>query len=162
MILIICTRTYFVVSHYYFYTYLFYRWMLKALEIFREITMQNPDPIDSCGPHTIRKLVYDVLSESRAINFNSTAEKIDKPDEIGEIITTTTGDASNDDEKNKSISSFNMGLNVYNVRKISGCLLRVPDNFYVDIWHILARTKGGIYVLDHHLPQQPTISKMTR
>ena len=161
MILIICTRKYFFVSHYYFYTYLFYRWMLKALEIFREITMQNPDPIDSCGPHTIRKLVYDVLSESRAINFNSTAEKIDKPDEIGEIIT-TTGDDANDDEKNKSISSFNMGLNVYNVRKISGCLLRVPDNFYVDIWHILARTKGGIYVLDHHLPQQPTISKMTR
>ena len=135
--------------------------MLKALEIFREITMQNPDPIDSCGPHTIRKLVYDVLSESRAINFNSTAEKIDKPDEIGEIITTTGNDANND-EKHKSISSFNMGLNVYNVRKISGCLLRVPDNFYVDIWHILAKTKGGIYVLNHHLPQQPTISKMTR
>ena len=129
--------------------------MLKALEIFREITMQNPDPIDSCSPHTIRKLVYSVLSESRAINLNT-----DHNSKPGGIRTD-----ENNDGKNKSISCFggsSGSLNVYNVRKISGCLLRVPDNFYVDIWHILAKTKGGIYVLNHHLPQQPTISKMTR
>ena len=136
--------------------------MLKALEIFREITMQNPDPIHSCSPHTIRKLVHSVLSESRAINLNSADHKISKPGGASADINIVIG-VDNDDEKNKLISNFgSSGLNVYNVRKISGCLLRVPDNFYVDIWHILAKTKGGIYVLNHHLPQQPTISKMTR
>ena len=136
--------------------------MLKALEIFREITMQNPDPIHSCSPHTIRKLVHSVLSESRAINFNSADQKISKPGGASADINITIG-VDNNDEKNISLSCFgSSGLNVYNVRKISGCLLRVPDNFYVDIWHILAKTKGGIYVLNHHLPQQPTISKMTR
>jgi phosphorylase kinase alpha/beta subunit len=78
-------------------------WILKALEIFREITMQNPDPIHSCSPHTIRKLVYSVLSESRAINLNNvTDHKISKSGNAGDITGGDDNDAddeNNDDEK---------------------------------------------------------------
>jgi phosphorylase kinase alpha/beta subunit len=51
---------------------------------------------------------------------------------------------------------------VYQVRQLSGCLIRVPNNFYEDIWNILKKTPGGIYMNDQHLPQEPTLSKMSR
>jgi hypothetical protein len=53
-------------------------------------------------------------------------------------------------------------LTVYQVRQLSGCLIRVPRNFYEDIWYILKKTPGGIYFNDQHLPQEPTLSKMSR
>ena len=82
--------------------------MLKALEIYRELTIQNPDRIDTCSPHTLRMLVYTVLSESRAINLNSKCvydEKSSSP--VKEIC----------HRKSFPISSGRL-LSVYEVRKI--------------------------------------------
>ena len=49
------------------YFFIFCRWLLKALELYREMTLTDPQLIHTCSPHSIRKLVYTVLSESRAI-----------------------------------------------------------------------------------------------
>ena len=53
-------------------------------------------------------------------------------------------------------------LTVYDVRTLSGCLLRVPEHFYTTIWHILTKVKGGIQIKDQHMPQEPTITHMAR
>ena len=63
-------------------------------------------------------------------------------------------------EQPKTKSKTN--LKVYDVRKLSGCLLRVPENFYSTIWYILTKVKGGIQIQDQHMPQLPTITHMAR
>ena len=121
----------------------YFRWVLRALELYREMTEIDPEPIHCCSPHTIRKLLSTVLSETRAIDLNfKRKSKDDKPIEM--------------------TKSHKTKLQVYEIRKLSGCLLRVPDNFYVDIWHILTKIKGGLIISGHHLPQLPTISEFSR
>jgi hypothetical protein len=34
------------------------------------MTVENPDPIETCSPSKLRKLLLEVLSKSRAINLN--------------------------------------------------------------------------------------------
>ncbi len=45
------------------------RWLLRALELYREMTLTDPQPIHTLSPHSVRKLLYTVLSESRAIDL---------------------------------------------------------------------------------------------
>jgi len=143
-------------------------WVLRALECYREVTQQNPDPIHACSPHLIRKLVFTVLSESQILNLNyKCGTKKDNEAAIDDLTTEEDLSGGGFDHRQDNVicpkfEEKSSKLSVYDVRKINGCLMRVPDNFYVDIWHILAKTKGGIYIQDCHLPQQPTISKMTR
>ncbi|GJQ86545.1 hypothetical protein Trydic_g10445 [Trypoxylus dichotomus] len=47
-------------------------------------------------------------------------------------------------------------------RKIEGCLCRVPRYFYNNVWDVMLRTPEGIKVMGNVIPQQPTISNMTR
>ncbi|XP_076755298.1 putative phosphorylase b kinase regulatory subunit beta isoform X2 [Xylocopa sonorina] len=53
-------------------------------------------------------------------------------------------------------------LTVLGRRKIEGCLCRVPSHFYNHVWEILIRCADGICVNGRELPQQPTVSNMTR
>ncbi|XP_014472659.1 PREDICTED: probable phosphorylase b kinase regulatory subunit beta isoform X2 [Dinoponera quadriceps] len=53
-------------------------------------------------------------------------------------------------------------LTVLGRRKIEGCLCRVPAHFYNQVWEVLMRCPGGIVVNGRELPQQPTVSNMTR
>ncbi|XP_015607737.1 probable phosphorylase b kinase regulatory subunit beta isoform X2 [Cephus cinctus] len=53
-------------------------------------------------------------------------------------------------------------LTVLGRRKIEGSLCRVPGQFYNQVWEVLVRCPGGIYVNGRELPQQPTLSNMTR
>ncbi|XP_017891139.1 probable phosphorylase b kinase regulatory subunit beta isoform X2 [Ceratina calcarata] len=53
-------------------------------------------------------------------------------------------------------------LTVLGRRKIEGCLCRVPAHFYNHVWEVLMRCPGGISVSGQQLPQQPTLSNMTR
>ncbi|XP_044743853.1 probable phosphorylase b kinase regulatory subunit beta isoform X2 [Chrysoperla carnea] len=47
-------------------------------------------------------------------------------------------------------------------RQLEGCLCRVPAHFYKRVYDVLARTPLGIQLCGNHLPQQPTLSNMTR
>lgn len=47
-------------------------------------------------------------------------------------------------------------------RQLDGALNRVPKDFYDKVWFLLEKTPGGIKVAGYHLPQQPTLSDMTR
>ncbi|CAK9796068.1 Probable phosphorylase b kinase regulatory subunit beta [Anthophora quadrimaculata] len=53
-------------------------------------------------------------------------------------------------------------LTVLGRRKIEGCLCRVPAHFYNHVWEVLMRCPGGLCVNGQELPQQPTLSNMTR
>uniref|UniRef100_A0A0C9RTQ7 Phosphorylase b kinase regulatory subunit n=2 Tax=Fopius arisanus TaxID=64838 RepID=A0A0C9RTQ7_9HYME len=53
-------------------------------------------------------------------------------------------------------------LTVISRRKIEGSLCRVPPHFYNQVWEVLMRCPGGIRVNGKELPQQPTLSNMTR
>jgi hypothetical protein len=122
------------------------------------MTNAKPEPIDCCSPHTIRKLVHTVLAESRAINLKFSSPKKSKHED------------REDDEVPPDVPvqdtalhlSSGKRLSVHDVRQLSGCLIRVPNNFYSDIWGILKKTRGGIFVKDLHLPREPTISNMAR
>jgi len=52
-------------------------------------------------------------------------------------------------------------INVLEKRKLEGCLCRVPNRFYNQVWDILRRTPKGIWVRNQTLSQQPTINNMT-
>ena len=147
--------------------FLFYRWLLKALELYREMTLTDPQLIHACSPHSIRKLVYTVLSESRAIDldFKPLFTESLKENQY-ELNETKKNDELFDSlqllEKPKTKSKTKSTLTVYDVRTLSGCLLRVPEHFYTTIWHILTKVKGGIQIKDQHMPQEPTITHMAR
>ena len=131
------------------------------------MTLTDPELIHTCSPHSIRKLVYTVLSESRAIDLDFkplfTESLKENQYELNEM-------KKNDElfdslqllEKPKTKSKTKSTLTVYDVRKLSGCLLRVPEHFYTTIWHILTKVKGGIQIKDQHMPQEPTITHMAR
>lgn len=57
---------------------------------------------------------------------------------------------------------INNSLTVLGRRKIEGSLCRVPTHFYNQVWEVLMRCPGGICVNGRELPQQPTLSNMTR
>ncbi|XP_011505944.1 PREDICTED: probable phosphorylase b kinase regulatory subunit beta isoform X2 [Ceratosolen solmsi marchali] len=58
--------------------------------------------------------------------------------------------------------AFKENLSILERRKIEGSLCRVPSHFYNQVWQVLERCSGGICVNGHQVPQQPTLSKMTR
>lgn len=47
-------------------------------------------------------------------------------------------------------------------KQLEGCLCRVPRSFYNKVWDVITRTPKGINILGFVIPQQPTISNMTR
>ncbi|KAJ8920978.1 hypothetical protein NQ315_015773 [Exocentrus adspersus] len=47
-------------------------------------------------------------------------------------------------------------------RQLEGCLCRVPSSFYNHVWDVMMRTPQGIKVSGNVIPQQPTLSNMTR
>ncbi|CAG9854630.1 unnamed protein product [Phyllotreta striolata] len=47
-------------------------------------------------------------------------------------------------------------------RQLEGCLCRVPSSFYNQVWDVMTRTPEGIMVAGNLIPQQPTLSNMTR
>lgn len=47
-------------------------------------------------------------------------------------------------------------------KQLEGCLCRVPHSFYNKVWDVITRTPQGINILGFVIPQQPTISNMTR
>uniref|UniRef100_A0A8R1I4J9 Phosphorylase b kinase regulatory subunit n=1 Tax=Caenorhabditis japonica TaxID=281687 RepID=A0A8R1I4J9_CAEJA len=53
-------------------------------------------------------------------------------------------------------------LSPLQTRRLNGALNRMPVNFYDRVWTILERSKHGIIIADQFLPQQPTLSDMTR
>ncbi|KAJ8679774.1 hypothetical protein QAD02_015561 [Eretmocerus hayati] len=53
-------------------------------------------------------------------------------------------------------------LSILGRRKIEGSLCRVPSQFYNQVWEVLERCPGGICVNEREIPQQPTLSNMTR
>jgi len=149
-----------------------FRWILHALELYRGMTLDNPDPLETCSPSRIRKLLLEVLSKSRAIHFTMTKpisqDEMDSEKftmnpiyHIGEV------DVSRR-EIWRSRLTFPIfyfrffKLTIFQVRQLSGCLIRVPPNFYEDLWYILKKAPKGVYIGDFHLPQEPTISKMSR
>lgn len=58
--------------------------------------------------------------------------------------------------------SKKMNLTARQRRQLEGCLCRVPSSFYNKVWDIMLRTPRGIKVGGNLIPQQPTISNMTR
>ncbi|XP_065164610.1 probable phosphorylase b kinase regulatory subunit beta isoform X2 [Atheta coriaria] len=53
-------------------------------------------------------------------------------------------------------------LTTYQRRQLEGCLCRVPKHFYNDVWDVITRTPHGIRVMGNLIPQQPTLSNMTK
>ncbi|XP_056632018.1 probable phosphorylase b kinase regulatory subunit beta isoform X1 [Diorhabda carinulata] len=47
-------------------------------------------------------------------------------------------------------------------RQLEGCLCRVPSSFYNQVWDVMTRTPAGVKVAGNLIPQQPTLSNMTR
>lgn len=47
-------------------------------------------------------------------------------------------------------------------RQFMGSLNRCPADFYDNVWMILGRTPGGFIIANQYLPQQPTLSDMTK
>ena len=53
-------------------------------------------------------------------------------------------------------------MSILGRRRIEGSLCRVPTHFYNQVWEVLERCPGGICVNGREIPQQPTLSNMTR
>ncbi|XP_060518432.1 probable phosphorylase b kinase regulatory subunit beta [Cylas formicarius] len=47
-------------------------------------------------------------------------------------------------------------------RQLEGCLCRVPASFYNEVWDVMLRTPKGIIVEGRTIPQEPTMSNMSR
>ncbi|XP_071814246.1 phosphorylase b kinase regulatory subunit beta-like isoform X2 [Apostichopus japonicus] len=47
-------------------------------------------------------------------------------------------------------------------RQFMGALNKCPAGFYDKVWMILGRTPGGFIIANQYLPQQPTLSDMTK
>ncbi|WP_411016084.1 hypothetical protein, partial [Salmonella sp. s51884] len=47
-------------------------------------------------------------------------------------------------------------------RQFMGALNRCSHGFYDKVWMILSRTSGGFIIANQYLPQQPTLSDMTK
>uniref|UniRef100_A0AAR5P2Q4 Phosphorylase b kinase regulatory subunit n=1 Tax=Dendroctonus ponderosae TaxID=77166 RepID=A0AAR5P2Q4_DENPD len=47
-------------------------------------------------------------------------------------------------------------------RQLEGCLCRVPYTFYNEVWNVMLRTPKGLIVEGNVIPQEPTMSNMTK
>ncbi|XP_066258563.1 probable phosphorylase b kinase regulatory subunit beta isoform X1 [Euwallacea similis] len=47
-------------------------------------------------------------------------------------------------------------------RQLEGCLCRVPHIFYNEVWDVMLRTPKGVIVEGNVIPQEPTMSNMTK
>ncbi|KAL1514297.1 hypothetical protein ABEB36_003576 [Hypothenemus hampei] len=47
-------------------------------------------------------------------------------------------------------------------RQLEGCLCRVPHTFYNEVWDVMLRTPKGVIVEGSIIPQEPTMSNMTK
>lgn len=124
-----------------------FRWILHGLDLYRKMKEEDPGPLEECSPSEIRRLLFRVLKESRALQL---AYRALSKRELAGI------------EGRPSSSSSQPPLTIFQVRQINGCMNRVPDHFYPDVWHILQRTPGGIRLGKHLLPQEPTLTQRTR
>ncbi|KAF7266397.1 hypothetical protein GWI33_020273 [Rhynchophorus ferrugineus] len=59
-------------------------------------------------------------------------------------------------------SDENFKLTPLEKRQLEGCLCRVPQIFYNEVWDVLLRTPKGIVVEGNVIPQEPTMSNMTK
>ncbi|XP_022918689.1 probable phosphorylase b kinase regulatory subunit beta isoform X2 [Onthophagus taurus] len=56
----------------------------------------------------------------------------------------------------------NEKLTPFQRRQLEGCLCRVPRSFYNRVWDVIQRTPQGLVVMGNVIPQNPTITQMTR
>ena len=112
-------------------------WILHGLERYRLMKQDDPKPLESCSPSEIRHLLHKVLRESKTLQL-SYADDVDEDD------------------------VDNVDLSVAQVRILNGCLTRVPEKFYPDLWMVLSRSPNGIWIDKQHLPHQPPLTEMTR
>lgn len=53
-------------------------------------------------------------------------------------------------------------MTIFQIRQINGCLTRVPERFYSNLWDVLSRSPGGFIIGHVLIPQQPTLTNMKR
>ena len=142
-------------------------WILYALELYRKMKEGADDeedrlrpspspsqstatrPIESCSPSEVRRLLFRVLRETKALQL--TYRDLDS-----KRVLESVEEADQDGGRQRLLS-------IAQVRLINGCLHRVPLHFYDDVWHILERSPGGIKVgRRHHITREPTLTKLTR
>ena len=46
------------------------RWFLHALDLYRRMKQKDPSPIENCSPSEIRRLLYQLLCESKMLQLN--------------------------------------------------------------------------------------------
>lgn len=125
------------------------RWVLEAMKLYLEMFVKNPEPIENYSPYQIRQFLIKVLTVKNWAN----SEKYNNVILLQKYST---------EFLDFNIFSFNDSLTVLGRRKIEGSLCRVPTHFYNQVWEVLMRCPGGICVNGRVLPQQPTLSNMTR
>ncbi|CAH1131091.1 unnamed protein product [Ceutorhynchus assimilis] len=59
-------------------------------------------------------------------------------------------------------SQDNKQLTPLQKRQLEGCLCRVPHTFYNEVWDVMLRTPKGVIVEGNIIPQEPTMSNMTK
>ena len=47
-----------------------HRWFLHALDLYRRMKQKNPSPIENCSPSEVRRLLYQLLCESKMLQLN--------------------------------------------------------------------------------------------
>ena len=55
-------------------------WLLHALDLYRRMKQRDPSPLEHCSPSEVRRLLYQLLCESRMLqlNHNGGSEKAAK------------------------------------------------------------------------------------
>lgn len=115
-------------------------WVLEAMKLYLRIK-GSPKSLEEYSPYEVRQLLYKVLS------INEWAHKEQYVNSL----------------KIDSYNRYNgFRLTPLQKRQIEGCLCRVPSYFYNKVWDVMLRTPEGIKVMGNVIPQQPTMSNMTR
>jgi hypothetical protein len=122
------------------------------------------DPIETCSPSEVRRLLFRVLKESKALQLTYSSAGVDRKlvkDLESPLLSVFQVSSFDLYPYTRSNPRFYMFHSLPQVRQINGCLNRVPDHFYMDVWRILKRSPGGIRIGQHHLPQEPTLTQRT-
>eukprot|EP00094_Tigriopus_californicus_P001874 TCALIF_01806-PB protein Name:"Similar to CG8475 Probable phosphorylase b kinase regulatory subunit beta (Drosophila melanogaster)" AED:0.09 eAED:0.09 QI:765/1/1/1/0.81/0.82/17/82/1165 len=119
-------------------------WVLLALDLYRSMIERSPEPIENCSPSSLRRLLRMVLEESK--KYQLTFKKHLRPQE----------------EPSDSPSKSPPCMTIFQIRQINGCLTRVPERFYSNLWDVLSRSPGGFIIGHVLIPQQPTLTNMKR
>ena len=45
-------------------------WFLHALDLYRRMKQRDPSPLEHCSPSEVRRLLYQLLTESRMLQLN--------------------------------------------------------------------------------------------